>query len=118
MAALTTTDLNAMRGAISDLLPDTCYVLSKTSVPDGFGGVTDTWGTAATYACRADYVSGQEIAVGGKVTPFTGYVFSLPHNAVVSEVNRILHGSITYAVKSVSDDKSWKIVTRVYVETV
>ena len=110
--------LAAMRSAIADLLPDTCYILSPTSTPDGYGGVTQTWGTAGTATCRLDHVSGREIASGGAIQPFEGYTLSLPYDTTINESWRVVVSSVTYAVKSVNIGQSWQAVKRVQLERV
>lgn len=111
--------LAMMQARINQLLPDTCDILSATNAPDGFGGITETWGTAtAGVACRLDKKSGGEQVSGGAIQAYTGWVMSMPYSVTVTAANRLLHNGITYAVTSVNNDASWKAVTRCEVEKV
>jgi head-tail adaptor len=119
MTALTASELSAMRSTIAELLPDTCTILSPTSTPDGYGGVTTAWGTAtASVACRLDMKQGREQTSGGAVTPFTSYTLSLPYDATISATWRVVVSSVTYAVTSVNSGQSWVVVTRCDLERV
>ena len=68
-SAITSDMLATMRDIItSNLLPDTCNVVSITNTPDGEGGVTQTRGTIGTaIACRLDVLQGREQVTGGAV---------------------------------------------------
>jgi hypothetical protein len=119
MTTLSASELAAMRSAIAELLPDTATILSPTSAPDGYGGVTTTWGTAtASVACRLDMKQGRETTSGGAVTPFTSYTLSLPHDATINESWRVVVSSVTYAVTSVNSGQSWQAVKRCDLERV
>ena len=118
MTAIDTTMLAAMRAAISELLPDTAYILSVTNSPDNEGGVTQSIGTIGTAICRLDAVQGREQVSGGAVQPFISYMLSLPYDTVVSNTNRISHNNLTYAVKSINLDQSWKAVVRAELERI
>lgn len=119
MTAIDTTMLAAMRSAIAELLPDTCAILSPTNTPDGFGGVTVTWGTAtASVACRLDMKQGREAVTGGAVQPFTSYTLSLPWDTTINESWRVLVSSVTYSVTSVNNGQSWQAVKRCDLERI
>ena len=112
--------LAAMREAIGEMLPDTCYVLSVTRTPDGMGGNAETWGTAGTAACRLDLVTRDlsEMVKGGAVNPYPQYMLSVPYDTALAVENRIMHNSITYAVVKVNTSQSWKAVARAVLELV
>ena len=119
MSAIDTAMLASMRQAIGELLPDFCHILSVTNTPDGQGGQTATWGTAsANVAFRLDMQTGREMLSGGALQPFTKYKGSLPYDAEVTALNRILHDGITYAVTGVNVSQSWQAVIRVDLEVV
>lgn len=116
-------DLAYMRGAIEELLPATCHILSATRTSDGQGGWADTWGTAAyNKACRLDYQQAMgrrgEMLFGNAMQPYVGFVLSLPHGTVVTDTNRIQIGSSYYNVTAVDNGKSWSAVVRCAVEAV
>lgn len=119
---LSSADLSMMREAIEDLLPDTCNILSVTETADGFGGVTQTWGTAtAGAACRLDIIRRRNTNIqidGAALREYQETVLSLPYNASVSNNDRIEHGGLTYNVTSTNVDQSWISVKRVLLERV
>jgi hypothetical protein len=120
---LSSDDLAYMREAIEDLLPDTCEILQVTQTADGYGGVTQTWGTAAAgtaVPCRLDMVTSRvnESVAGASVRAYQETVLSMPYNIVVSTTNRIKHEGTTYAVQSVNTGQSWIAVKRLTLERV
>lgn len=116
-SVLSSSDLAYMRSAIAELLPDTCNILSATEVADGYGGVTQTWGTtSASVACRADIKSGMESLNGASLRPYRQLVFSMPYNTTINASNRIEYGSDVYTVQSVNTEQSWIAVKRVQAE--
>lgn len=116
---LTTAELAFMRESIGELLPDTCYILSETSTPNGQGGITQTWATAGTSDCRVDVKQVREQLTGGGVQYYTQTMLSLPYNTTITAANRVSHGGNTYAVVTPpNSDQSWMAVKRVVLELV
>jgi len=114
---LTTAELSSIRTAINDLLPGTCNILSCTSISDGEGGYSETWGTASSnVACRIDPIRGKEQVAAGAVQAFYQHVLTLPYNATLDESKRIEIGTALYSVISVDYGKSWNASTRAIVE--
>lgn len=119
MSGIDAAMLAQMRSVISsELLPDTCRIITLTAVPDGEGGSTFTRGTAGTSVCRLDAEQGREVVSGGAVEPFIAYKLSLPYDAVVLPEYLIETGSVDYAVKSVNRGQSWGAVVRVDLERI
>lgn len=117
MPAIDSAMLLAMRAAISELLPDTCNILTPTNTADSEGGVTTSWGTSGTsIICRLDAKQGREILIGGAIQAYTTYIMSLPYDTTIAQTNRIEHGGATYAVKSINLNQSWKAVFRIELE--
>ena len=116
---LSSDELTEMRTTIQDyLLPDTCNILSLSSSSDGAGGFTETWGTAtANLACRLDTQSGRFTDMEGGVQTYKKLVLSLPYNAIITEANRVEHGTNLYQVVSVNEG-SWLAVKRAEVEKI
>lgn len=113
------TMLAAMRSAISELLPDTCFILSLTATPDGAGGQSESWGTVTTASCRLDVKETRDILSGGAIQSFIKTVLSVPYDTSITEANRITHGGIMYAVVAPpNSDQSWIAVKRVELERV
>ena len=113
---LTAGELSYMRDSTKLLMPDTCNICSVTNTVDGQGGVTVARGTIGTSACRLDVVQGREQLTGGAIQPYTSYMLSLPYDATVLPSYIIEHSSVSYEVKSVNRNQSWKAVVRVELE--
>lgn len=99
-------DLSFMRESINELLPDTCYILSKTETVDASGGYTATWGTASNVACRTDFTNGVMQTAGGGLQPFSQLTISVPYDTEVTTDNRVEWNSGTYTISSVTNN-SW-----------
>ena len=119
---LTDADLSMMQATIGDLFPDTCNVLSESLTPDGQGGVTSTWGTAAAnVACRLDSITNRSsdvMAAAGAIRQVHQYVLSVPYDTVISTGNRVEISTTTYAVVAVNVNVSWKAVARATLEII
>jgi hypothetical protein len=107
-----------MRDTVEQLLPDTCYILSVTESPNGMGGKTQTLGTAGTSICRLDMVNTgtPETMQGAGMRGRQETILSLPYDATVTTVNKILHEGITYNVQSVNIGASWMAEKRCTLE--
>jgi hypothetical protein len=118
MSGLTNAELESIRTAIEELLPDTCTVLSVTRTSDGQGGWAETWGTVtASLACRIDPAKpGTQAQFGASVQPFQGYVMTVNHAGTITTANRVLKDGYTFEVVSVDFAKSWDGSRRVYLE--
>ena len=116
--SLTAKELAVMRSVIADLLPETCQVLTVTRTSDGQGGMTETWGTAATTTCRVDWKSGIETVQGGAVQPYRRCIITLPYDTTVAEGYRLQVDTDVYAVTSVDNGKSWDACLRVEADKV
>ncbi len=117
--AIDTAMLSAMREAIGELLPDTCNILSLTSTSDGAGGYSETWGTMTTSSCRLDVKEVRDIVSGGAVQSYIKTMLSVPYDTSITELNRVEHGGVTYAVVApTNSDQSWIAVKRVELERV
>ena len=113
---ITAAQLAYMRATVNTLLPDTGYVLSLAYTPDGYGGVTETWGTAGTISCRVDPLRGFETLTGGAIQPYHAFQLTAPYDTTLTEAQRVKVGTVTYAVKSVDDDKSDAVSLRATME--
>ena len=120
MPALSAAELAAMRDVIeTELLPDTCTLLTLTSTANGMGGQTQSWGTASSNVpCRLDMTRGREQVSGEAWRPFTMYTLSLPYDTTITTAYRVVHSSVTYAVTSVNTNQSWIAVKRCELEKV
>lgn len=117
--SLSAKELEMMREAIEDLLPDTCNVLSAAGTVDGYGGVTQTWGTLyRDISFRLDMQTGYENTAGGAIQPYIKYKGTLPHDTNVTQAHRIQHDGVVYAVLGVDPNKSWDASRRVDLEKI
>ena len=105
---LSDNDLAYMEDSIEGLFPDTCYILSKTETVDTSGGVTATWGTVSTVACRTDFTNGVLQLAGGGVQPFAKMEICVPHDTTVTAANRVKWSGSDYAISSVNEN-SWLV---------
>ena len=112
-------EIEQIRAALNDLMPDTCTLLTETRVSDGAGGWSSTWGTAAaSVACRFDPLNGSEQLAGGAVQPFQGYRLTLPADTTITTAYRVQKGGVTYNVISVDTGKSWAGSVRAVVQAI
>ena len=112
---LTDTQLAAMRATAGQALPDTCTIQRKTSVSDGGGGTTETWGDHATgVACRVAPVGGGETGTAGdRIRDETTHVITVPAGTDVTEADRLVVGGQTYEATAVRRRGAWEITRRV-----
>lgn len=104
-------ELDFMRDAIDDLLPDFLNILNVTATSDGNGGYTWSQGTAyPNVSCRADI--GGQTGVGDK------FIFSLPYNQTITKNHAVEYADNVYDVLDVNNDISWPIVKRVTTQQV
>ena len=116
---LTDAELSVIRADVARMLPDTGYVLSLSSVSDGQGGYTDSWGTSGTVTYRLDARQGHESVAGAAVQPYHEYTLTLPYTTTLTTLHRFKDASgNTYAVMSVDNGKSWPVSKRAIVERV
>jgi len=118
MSLITNDDLSWMRDTLELTMPGTCYILAGTSTSDGMGGFSQSWGTIGTSICRLDIKGGREAQAGGGYIPFTETILTLPHDAVITNTNRIKFDDDIYNVVTVYDDRSWHASTRCKLERV
>lgn len=108
------------------LLPDTCAILGRTSVSDGQGGATDTWGTVtASVACLIEPYGGRgrndigfERMIGGAVNPFSTWVLTLPEGTTLTQAHRVKCGTVEYNVTAVDNGISWPAAVTATLEKV
>lgn len=119
---LSNRELEEMREAVEPLFPDVCNILTVTKAANGYGGITETWGTASSnVSCRLDAkssagMSGKEGVAGLSLIPFQSMVISLVYDQALTTAQRIEHGGNTYNITGVNSDVSWRVVKRASVE--
>lgn len=115
---LSASQLAGMRATTERALPETCVIERKTTVSDGGGGTTDTWGDHATSVpCRIAPVAGGETGMAGdRILDETTHVVTLPSGQDITEADRIVLDSRTYEVTQVRDRGAWELSRRVEVK--
>jgi HK97 gp10 family phage protein/SPP1 family predicted phage head-tail adaptor len=108
MSLLSAADLTSMRGVLNDSLPDSAVIQSRTYTSDSGGGGTATWTAGGTVACRIAPVSGDERAIGGRLSPDAKWIVTLPANTSVSEDQRLVISGTTYEVEAVRGPRSFE----------
>jgi SPP1 family predicted phage head-tail adaptor len=112
-----TNELDRLRADLeADLLPDTCYILTKVRTSNGAGGWTTTTVTSDTVACRLDPLRGREAVVAGVQQPFHGYMLTLPNGTTITTDQKVEVNGVRYNVISMDADKSWAASVRALVE--
>lgn len=106
----------------SVLLTDTCKIYPITYTNDGAGSMIETKGSYRTYnslediPCRLDqqrqYRESQVFLQ--EITP-TNYYLSLPYDVPIEVNDRIEHGGLTYEIRQLFDDSTWKAVKKAFV---
>ena len=110
-------ELTRLQSDIAELMPDTGYIMSVTYVQDGYGGMTETWGTASTVTCRVDYTRGVEVLAGGAVQPTRQLMTTVPYTAAVTTENRFQFNGIQFSISSVNLG-SWLACKRLALEAI
>jgi hypothetical protein len=89
-----------LRGLAWLSLSDTCVVQSRSGSSDSGGGITDTWGTAGTFACRIDPAGGRAGGnlVGGAINERTTHVVTAPSGSTVTAGERVVVSGGTFEV--------------------
>lgn len=108
-----------------NLLQDECQVYPMTRTNDGSGGYTETRGAYRTYLnsdiipCRFNQTRQyRDAAPFLEETTITDYYMDMPTNFELSIDDRIEHGGLTYEIRKLSDDSTWRTTKRAYVVSV
>lgn len=107
------------------LLPDICTITPFVREVDESGGYSETDGTprefnsSSNIPCRLEQtrqyrdqdIIGQEITV-------TDYNIYLPNGTGIEVDDKVVHNGITYSIKKLNDDASFRAVTSAYIVSV
>lgn len=118
---LTAGELDAMRRAVAELMPDTCTILTAIRTSDGQGGYTEAWGTAvADVPCRLDVGrrENREFVSGDVLAPYSWWQLTLPYDTEITAGQRVSVAGDEYEVIFADRSKSWAVTTRVYLTRV
>lgn len=85
-------------------LSETGYRMALAGSSDSGGGMTSTWGTAGTFACRVDPITGGEQLAADRIADRSTHTISMPPETTVSTADRIIvSGRGTYEITAVRD---------------
>lgn len=110
--SLTAGEIASMRETASDYLPGTAVIHRYTSVPDGQGGSTDTYGPIGTVSCRISPLYGSEPVRGDRLTTIQGRALTVPANTSIIPKDRVVESGTTYEVVNVDSPRSYEITRR------
>ncbi|MBL8186586.1 MAG: hypothetical protein JNK38_01190 [Acidobacteria bacterium] len=105
--------LNRVRAANTQFMPDTATVLTPTEGPDGYGGQTVSYSEGDSYQCRfrpASDADRRKIRGGQEMTDPL-FVATLPHDAVLGESSRLRIGTTDYDIVGWLGSRSFKAGT-------
>ncbi len=94
----------------AELLPDTAAITRRTDARDAGGGVTTTWATVATVACRLQPQKrpGIEAILAARTTSVMVSEILFPAGTDVAVRDRIVIGSVTWEVRGVYSNE-WEV---------
>ena len=114
MRALSSTELERMRAAQEDVLPDSCTIQEATDGQDAVGQPTRSWSNRATgVSCRLAQRREWERVAGEKRTTIGNWVLTVAHDQTVEHGDRVVVGSRTFEVVGVNTGRSHETATRV-----
>lgn len=110
---ITAAELLAMRDDIEDSLPDQAVIKSQTWVSDGGGGGSTSLVAGGTVPCRIAPLMSEEGTTGGRISPDSEYVVTLPFDAAVTASSVLTINSRNFSVSGMREPRSWEISRRV-----
>jgi head-tail adaptor len=115
---LTDWELDDIRKAIAETLPDVCSILTLTTVSDNMGELTQTWTETDQAKCRLDAEVAGEGLAGAGLQPYERYTLTLPQGTTITTANRVKVGSTTYNIVAINLSPSWRASMRVKLQPV
>ena len=116
MTLLSSADLEMMRAAQEQAMPDTITIVHPTLSADGQGGYTASACTSASYTGRVSLARGTEEIAPGQFRTVWHPKLTLPHDATVSASDLAYAGGLKYRVLFVDSAKSWSTAVRADME--
>jgi len=113
---MTDAELTQLRADILETL-DTTVVIQRvthgTADPYGYGG-TATWAAIGTAAARVDPLrdSRSREVVGAKESATDYRQLTVAYDTTIAQGDRVVYGSKTYEIRTLSDDHSLRAVRR------
>ncbi|MGN6515702.1 MAG: phage head closure protein [Rhizomicrobium sp.] len=81
-------------------------ILSRATAPDGAGGYTETWDTAATVWAKLEALSGDEDYVAQAIRTRARYRIAVRRHPAIEPARRVVIGTRTFRILDVLDDGS------------
>lgn len=105
---LTAQEIAAMRQTLTASLPEQAQIQRPGQSADGLGGVTESWTTVATVACRRSPAqqTAQEQLIAESVRPRVLWRLTLPANTDIRPADRVQLGAVRYTVQGVLAPRS------------
>jgi hypothetical protein len=109
-----------MRVVADDFFPDTCTIQTVTVSLGAMGGISDSYANTYTdVACRVDPMDqGAETIVNEALEGRSSWWLNIPYDQAITIEDRVIHGGITYEVRSVRDTNSYSTIRRAVLERV
>lgn len=108
---LTATELDLIRTHAETLLPSTCTIQTRSTVPDGMGGVIESWAdTYTNVSCRLDTMKvwTRSDASGEQFRVHNAFTLFVPYNQAIASGDRVIFDDDTYEVRAVNDNQDWR----------
>lgn len=114
MTVITAAELAAMRAVADDFFPDTCTIQTPTASVDATGSPVETFANTYTgVACRLDPTgAGDERVMNLALEGQSTWWLNIPYDQVIDETYQVVHGGVTYQVKSVWAGQSYATIRR------
>lgn len=116
MSLLSDAEIDQMRATAEAAMPGTAVIQSRTYQSDGGGGGTAVWTPSGTAACGIAPLAASENAeplTGGRVTPDSDWVITLPAQASISTEHRVVAGGRTFEVTALRAPRTFELTRRV-----
>lgn len=115
MTALTSQELADMRAVADDFFPDTCTIQTPTASVDASGSPVETFANTYTaVACRLDPagLQGGEVVGNMALEAASSWWLNIPYTQAIDVTYRVVHGGVTYYVKSIWTGQSYATIRR------
>jgi len=109
MNALTADEIEAMREAQEDALPDSGTLARATLASDGTGGHTQTWATVATaVACRLGKPDRKALEIANRLGIDVTVTVTMVAETDAHVGDHFTVDSVTYTLTHVAEPESWE----------
>ena len=117
---LTATELTRMRTDAEDLLPSTCTIQTLSTIPDGMGGVEESWSDIDDVPCRLDITNWQSKTAidGDQFSLHDIWLLYVHWDQAIASGNRVVFDGDTYDVLSGQDHGDWRMLRQVLLQRV